>query len=376
MFRGRMNSFQTIAQYLTLKTASLIYLPFFLIVAVFAGCTNSEDFANPLDADNLRTAGAPELELYAGDKQVRVTWIDTEQEGIKAYKIYRRSISNSDEPFALIATVDAPANEYIDTDNIENDRLDEFGRPLAYEYRMSHIDTNDVETPDPTNPPDPNQEPFRHWQTATVKPSIAPPVPVVTLGDPVDLAVHLFWSDYEFPNDFNTFRVYAARVDGDTEHPVFRQIAEIERDELGYADENFREDGITKIYRVAAVDIFGVEGITTISATSPNLPPAPPSNVSVEYEARSLFNNKYDATISWTANTEPDLAGYQIYTEDAEGNLFTRGTANRYETEITFPGEDPPPGGEAPVRTYYISAYDNTPGPDGKRDHSEIVMAQ
>ena len=376
MFKGRMNSFQTIAQTLTLKTASLIYLPFFLIIAVFAGCTNSEDFANPLDSDNLRTAGAPELELYAGDKQVRITWIDTEQEGIKAYKIYRRSISNSDEPFALIATVDAPANEFIDTDNIENDRLDEFGRPLAYEYRISYVDTNDVETPDPTNPPDPNQEPFRHWQTATVKPSIAPPVPVVTLGDPVDLAVHLFWSDYEFPNDFHTFRVYAARVDGDTEHPVFRQIAEIERDELGYADENFREDGITKIYRVAAVDIFGVEGITTISATSPNLPPAPPVNVSVVYIPRSLFNNKYDATISWTANTEPDLAGYQIYTEDAEGNLYTRGTANRFETEITFPGEDPPPGGEAPVRTYYISAYDNTPGPDGKRDHSEIVMAQ
>lgn len=376
MFKGQMNSFQTIAQILTLKTASLIFLPIFLIVAVFAGCTNSEDFANPFDSDNLRTAGAPELELYAGDKQVRVTWIDTEQEGIKAYKIYRRSISNSDEPFALIATVDAPANEFIDTDNIENDRLDEFGRPLAYEYRISYIDTNDVETPDPTNPPDPNQEPFRHWQTATVKPSIAPPVPVVTLGEPVDLAVNLFWSDYEFPNDFDTFRVYAARVDGDTEYPVFRQIAEIERDELGYADENFREDGITKIYRVAAVDIFGVEGITTISATSPNLPPAPPSNVRAVYIPRSLFNNKYDATISWTANTEPDLAGYQIYTEDAEGNLFTRGTANRYETEITFPGEDPPPGGEAPVRTYYISAYDNTPGPDGKRDHSEIVMAQ
>ena len=372
---------QTLSQNLSLKTASLIYLSFFLIVVVSAGCTNSEDFANPLDADNLKTAGAPEMKLYAGDREVRVTWIDTEQEGIKAYKIYRRSRSNSDEPFALIATVDAPANEFIDTDNIENDRLDEFGRPLAYEYRISYIDTNDVETPDPTNPPDPNQEPFRHWQTATVKPSIAPSVPVVTLGDPVDLTVNLFWSDYELPNDFATFRVYAAIDDGNTEYPVFRQIAEIERDDQGvidkgYADIEFRADGVTKIYRVAAVDIFGVEGITTISATSPNLPPAPPSNVTAEYLFRSLFNNKYDATISWTANTESDLAGYQIFTEDAEGNLFVRGTANRFETEITFPGEDPPPGGETPFRTYYITAYDNTPGPDGKRDHSEMVMAE
>ncbi len=375
-----MNLFHTIVQKLShksiVKITAQIYLPTLLILSVFAGCTNSEDFANPLDADNLRTAGAPDLKLYAGDREVRVTWIDSEQEGIKAYKIYKRLRSNSDEPFVLIATVDAPANEFIDTDNIENDRLDEFGRPLAYAYRISYIDTNDVETPDPTNPPDPNQEPFRHWQIATVKPSIAPPAPVVTLGDPVDLTVNLFWSDYEFPNDFDIFRVYAAIDDGNTEPPVFRQIAEIERDEKGYADKNFRADGVSKIYRVAAVDIFGVEGITTIFATSPNLPPAPPSNVRAAYTSRSIFNNKYDATISWTANTEPDLAGYQIFTEDAEGNLFVRGTTNRFETEITFPGEDPPPGGGVAFRTYYITAYDNTPGPDGKRDHSELVEAR
>ena len=56
--------------------------------------------------------------------------------------------------------------------------------------------------------------------------------------------------------------------------------------------------------------------------------------------------------------------------------FFVRGTANRYETEITFPGEDPPPGGVEPFRTYYITAYDNTPRPDGKRDHSEMIMAE
>lgn len=376
MFKGRMNSFQTIAQNLTLKVASLIYLSIFLIVVVFTSCTNTEDFANPLDSDNLITAGAPDgLRLYAGDKQVRVTWVDIGQEGIKAYKIYRRSRSNSDEPFSLIATVDAPANEFIDKDNIENDRLDQFGEPLAYEYRISYIDTNDVETPDPANPPDPDQEPFRHWQTATVKPSIAPPVPVVTLGEPADLTVNLFWSDYEFPYDFDNFRVYAAIDDGKTERPIFRLIATVEREELGYADKVFSKDGITKIYRVAAVDIFGVEGITTISGTSPNIPPAPPTNVRAEYFFRSLFNNKYDVIITWDENKEPDLAGYQIFSIDAEGNFFTRGTANRNDTSITFPGEDPPPGGVDFFRTYYITAYDNTPGPDGERDHSEKVEA-
>lgn len=377
-----MNSFHSIFQKFshnsTVKFTPQICLSFFLIIVVFAGCTNSEDFANPLDADNLRTAGAPDgLKLFPGDKQIRVTWVDSGQDGIQAYKIYRRSTSNSDEPFTLIATVNAPTNEYNDTNNIENDRLDAQGRVLAYEYRISYIDINGVETPDPANPPDTTEEPFRYWQTATVTPSIAPPAPVVTLGEPRDLAVGLFWENYEFPDDFSTFRIYSARDDGDSEQLVFSQVAELERERNYYFDISFRQDGIKKIYRVAAVDIFGVEGITTIAGTSPNLPPSPPENVRVSYLARSLLNSKYDAIITWDENKELDLAGYQIYTKDAEGNLFPRGTANRFETTITFTGEDPLIIDQEPVvRTYFITAYDNTPGLDGKRDHSELVEAQ
>ena len=48
----------------------------------FTACTSNEDFANPLDPENLRTSGAPDgLTLFAGDKQVRVTWDDTGQGG-------------------------------------------------------------------------------------------------------------------------------------------------------------------------------------------------------------------------------------------------------------------------------------------------------
>ena len=81
--KSRHTIVQTLPQNLTLKNVSLIYFSLFLIVVVSAGCTNSEDFANPFDADNLKTAGAPELKLYAGDREVRVTWIDTETRGNK-----------------------------------------------------------------------------------------------------------------------------------------------------------------------------------------------------------------------------------------------------------------------------------------------------
>ena len=148
------------------KVSVLSLLLLFTVIGFYA-CTNSEDFANPLDPENLRTSGAPDgLTLYAGDQQVRVTWDDTGQEGIKAYRIYRRSIGGTDAPFEFVGAVDAPANEFIDTQNLENDRRDTAGRVLAYEYRIAYIDINDIETPDPSNPPVEGEEPFRVWKTA------------------------------------------------------------------------------------------------------------------------------------------------------------------------------------------------------------------
>ena len=86
--------------------------------------------------------------------------------GIKAYRIYRRSTGGSDTEFQQVGSVDAPANEFIDTQNLENDRRDAAGRLLAYEYRISYVDANGVETPDPANPPTENADPRRIWKTA------------------------------------------------------------------------------------------------------------------------------------------------------------------------------------------------------------------
>ena len=184
----------------------VLSLPVLLALVSLHACTSNEDFANPLDPENLRTSGAPDgLTLYAGDQQVRVTWNDTGQAGIKAYRIYRRSTGGADTEFQQVGSVDAPANEFTDTQNLENDRRDASGRLLAYEYRISYVDANGVETPAPANPPAETEDPRRIWKTALATPSVPPPAPNVTLGDPTDLTIKLFWDGYEFPYDFSIF---------------------------------------------------------------------------------------------------------------------------------------------------------------------------
>ena len=375
-----MNFFQNLTQQFGVGRTFLLSLPLLLILLGLTACTNSEDFANPLDAENLRTSGAPDgLTLYPGDEQIRLTWTDTGQAGIKAYRIYRRSISNSDEPFEVVGTVNAPASEFIDTHNLENDRLDDFGNVLAYEYRISYIDINDVETPDPANLPQTGDgELMRIWKTASATPSIKPPAPDVTIGEPVDLAVNLFWEDYVFPADFSIFRISIAPDRGEGESLIFRQAAEISRESgtLYYLDGNFREDGTKKTYRIAAIDRFGVEAVTIVAAESPNLPPKSPTNFAVFCYPSSLFTVRYDSVLQWDANIEPDLEGYQIYTINNDMEFIPRPAVKKGETTLTIIGEEPVVIAETPyLRPYFIVAYDNTPRPDGMIDASERVEA-
>ena len=126
-------------------------------------------------------------------------------------------------------------------------------------YRISHVDKNGDEVPDPAAPPDSNEDPRRLWPTASVTPSIPPPAPNVTLGDPTDLSIKSLWLDYEFPDDFEIFRVFVAGLDSGGNPLDFRLLVELVGDRKLFFDMSFKRDEITKIYRVVTVDRFGVE---------------------------------------------------------------------------------------------------------------------
>ena len=364
----------------------LVIFIFFIVMGFFIGCTGNEDFSNPLDPQNPRTAGSPVgLKLLPGDEQVIVSWEDSGHEGVIGYRIYRRFTGDADSTFEFVGEVlgedgARPATEFVDTQDLKNDQVDDVsGARHRYIYRISYIDANGVEVPDPNAPPAEGEAPRRIWQTANATPSVAPPIPNVIVGDDLeDLTVKLFWQDYQVPGDFEIFRVIASQRSLSGEFLPFRLRAELPKDQLYFFDREFDRDNATKIYRIAAVDRFGVEGVQVIQIASPNLPPAPPQNVRAAFGLRRA---RYDIRISWSKNKEPDLDGYLIYaTTEAGGDLVVgkdliiRRRVAAKDTSVTFTGEGFILDKQDLVpRRYFITAFDNTPQRNGRRDESEMV---
>ena len=368
---------------------SLTFLILLTTAGFFAGCTGDEDFANPLDPQNLRTAGSPiGLELLPGDEQVTVTWADNGHEGIIGYRIYRRFTGDGDSNFEFVGEVlgedgERPATEFVDTQSLKNDQFNDVsGERHRYIYRISYIDTNGIEVPDPNAPPTDSEDPRRIWQTASATPSIAPPIPNVIVGDDLDdLTVKLFWQDYQAPNDFDQFRVIVSQKGLSGEFLPFRLRAELPKEQPYFFDLEFDRDNVTKIYRVIAVDRFGVEGVKVVQVTSPNLPPSPPQNVRLSFGLRRA---RYDAYISWAKNREPDIAGYVVYaTKEAGGDLvvgrdlIARRRTDAKDTSIALTGEEfILDGQDLAPRRYFVTAFDDTPQDNGTRDESEMVEAR
>ena len=368
---------------------SLTFFILSIAVGFSVGCTGNEDFANPLDPQNLRTAGSPiGLELLPGDEQVTVSWDDNGHAGIGGYRIYRRFTGDVDSTFEFVGEVlgengERPATEFVDTHNLKNDQFNAVtGERHRYIYRISYIDTNGVEVPDSDAPPTDSEDPRRMWQTASATPSIAPPIPNVIIGDELDdLTVKLFWQDYEAPNDFEEFRVIVSQQSLSGEFLPFRLRAELPKDQPYFFDMEFKRDNATKIYRVVAVDRFGVEGVKVIQTSSPNLPPSPPQNVRAAF---GLIGARYNVRISWSKNREPDVAGYLIYATKEGGSdlvvgkdLIIRRRTDAKDTSVTLTGEEFILEGQnlAP-RRYFITAFDDTPQDNGTRDESEMVEAR
>ena len=363
-----------------MKSIWSLLLPLILILLVF-GCGEEMGRENPLDAQNVLTGGAPPfVTVCGGDCQAILTWPNLGIAGIKEYRIYRAYQSTAPDQFQYIASVPARDKSevqeytYIDT-GLEN------GEGNIYFYRVSYVDNEGNETPDPVIP----QSLSRDWFLVEVTPNVIPPAPDVQIVADTDLQVRLSWEGYAetAPPSVVGYRVYSApKAEPGQEQQELTLVEEInDLDAEYYTDGNdylngvinFREDNVTKLYKVVAFDNVGIESDSpTQEGTSPNLPPSLPRGVQTEYTIIDM--NIYEATITWERCPEPDVLGYVLYalTFDpydpfsSEESEFKKIIKGRDQTEITISDRLI----DFYVKSYYLTAFDSTPKPDGKRDES------
>lgn len=359
----------------------LLFSSIFLLLML--GCAEEVERGNPLDAENERTGGAPAgMTARAGDSQVTLSWPNLAIEGIKEYKIYRAYLTLTPGEFQHVASVQVkPVDEvfrYIYTDTgLQNDGSN------VYFYRLSYVDTDGHEIPDPIGP----QKLPEDWFLVDIIPSAAPPVPDVQVMEDTDLQVRLIWEGYldNAPEDLAGFRIYSRMKpeEGEKEVP-FNLLAQIDSREVEfYIDGNdypnnaisFRKDGIAKEYKVIAYDEVDVESDSPILVgTTANLPPNPPPQAKGSF---FLGINSYEVRIEWRRNLEPDVVGYVIYAlwpDDSGKREFKKKIDDPNETVAVVSDRYVVVEGFTVPKQYYVTAFDNTPRvEDGvsKRDESD-----
>jgi hypothetical protein len=349
-----------------------------VLVVFFSGCGEEVERENPLDAENERTGGVlPGITARAGDSQVILSWPNLGLDGIQGYKLYRAYGTPTPDQFQHIASVEVKpteeAREYLYTDTgLQNDDNN------IYFYRLSYSDSEGRETPDPEIPKNLPED----WFIVDVIPSQAPPVPNVQVIEDTDLQVRLIWEGYsdDAPEDLAGFKVYSApKAEEGQEQMPLSLAAHIDDPGVEFYISgndypnniiNFRQDGVTKLYKVVAFDQVGVESDSpVVEGTSPNLPPSPPQQIKGSF---NLGINSYEVRLEWRRNLEPDIVGYKIYALLPDGTREFKGwKRDPNDTVEVISDRYVLVEGLLETKRYYVTAYDNTPKPDGTNDESE-----
>ena len=362
-----------------------VYLLQFLVIfclIISVGCGSSDDLANPFDPDNPRTAGSPSgLKLTPGDRQVLVEWNQLDYQGVSKYRIYRQFTGDIQPKFTQVGEVSGKDNQYVDQNGILNDQLDTTGEPHLYIYRVSYVDVEGVETPNPKEFQTDDTKTIPLWPSQATTPSTPPPKPKLLIDKSRNLIITLIWKDYPVPGDFKEFRIFSTTPGGSKFDQVGRPYTL--ESPFFFSDPAFNEDGESKQYRLVAYDKFGVPSITEVEASVGHIPPQMPLNLLSQY--RSKINGKYDVALRWEANVEKDLKGYQIYSTKQDekpvsqgGELAPRRFLSAGQTFVLLENEGWLLNKKMQLipKLYYVAAVDKTPRPDtGLPDEGMMAAA-
>ena len=185
----------------------------------------------------------------------------------------------------------------------------------------------------------------------------APPKEVV--ATPEDGRVFLSWKK----EDELSYNVYRPEKDVYPLFPV--NLSPLTASQ--FTDANLR-NGQQYLYEVRAIRVengvpYEGEGTTVLATPEKQTPPAPPGGLQLEKKDRTVI-------LTWAANTESDVAGYNVY------RVF-RGKAQKINAGILKEPRfvDSNPGSE-PYLTYYVTAVDDKGRESAPSKEEFVILAE
>ncbi|MBI4665378.1 MAG: fibronectin type III domain-containing protein [Nitrospinae bacterium] len=244
----------------------------------------------------VRTANPPSITKDFGAKgwqprKVPLTWKAHSDENVRGYYIYRSSEEKG--PYAQITEIKGrEKTSFVDMGDSSifsgggamgklKDFTLYFYKIEAYNWAGSRSGMSEA-------------------VSATTKPAPMAPENLKATGNRPK-QVPLDWRKNPEP-DIKEYRVYRA----DDEKGAFRKIIDIPADRNYHLDSGL-ENSKTYLYRIQAVDVFGLEGETSgiVSGTTKS-PPAPPAGLKSSREGEKVV-------LRWEKNREVDVVEYIVH---------------------------------------------------------------
>ncbi|MFH1032654.1 MAG: hypothetical protein V1767_08860 [Chloroflexota bacterium] len=235
-------------------------------------------------ASNAAPSAPTGLTATPGAEQISLDWNDNTEPDIAGYNVYRGTVSGG--PYSKIN------GSLVTSSNYTNIQLYGGG---TYYYVVRAQDNGSAES---GNSNEANA-------TAT---NVAPSAPTGLTATPGDGSASLNWND-NIETDLAGYNVYRGTVSGN-----YTKINGSLVTSSNYTDSGLT-GGITYYYVVRAQDNGSLESGNSneSSATPVDNPPAAPTGL-------TAYGGNQKVTLDWNDNTEPDLAGYNVYRGTVSGN--------------------------------------------------------
>ncbi|NVM54171.1 MAG: fibronectin type III domain-containing protein [Candidatus Helarchaeota archaeon] len=273
------------------------------------GRSSNEGSGTPHDSEPPSQVLGVSVNVIASGTALELSWTANTEPDLANYKVYR-SITSEFTPGPAYLVGMPSSNWFWDSRLIDN---------ITYFYRITAVDEV------------PNEGTYSDEVSATPQDTVAPAkvTGVIVSVVPSGSALEITW-DASVASDLDHYNIYRSRIPGFT--PSLSNL--IATPPINYyLDTDITENNV-HYYRVSAVDEAGNEGIPSSNKYYYPLPVEPPQKVTGV--SIIVVPSGNTLVLSWTANTEVDLANYRIYRSTTSGftpgggNLIAKPTNNYY----------------------------------------------